>query len=201
MTDDTYYTIGKHSKGIFKDRGSKFIGLTYSVNSIEEIKGILDDVKNEYRDARHHCYAYSLGKEDENIWRVNDDGEPSGTAGKPILGQIHSAGITNVLIVVIRYFGGTLLGVGGLINAYRNAAREAITNSGTVKKIIKKSYIIHFPYSAMNEVMTLVKEKGLEQAEQVFELECSMKITFRLSEEDIVAGKLRLIKDLTFSEL
>lgn len=197
IKSDTYKTIKSPSSGVFKDRGSKFIALAYTVDSVDEVQEILDAVKKEYRDARHHCYAYKIGM-DDNTWRVNDDGEPSGTAGKPILGQINSFELTNLLIVVVRYFGGTLLGVGGLINAYRNAAREALNDAVLVKKIIKVEYDLSFPYSAMNDVMTLIKDEDLKQSQQVFELDCTLRISIRKSAEKRLSKKMSLIKDLKF---
>ena len=196
-SSDTYKTIKAPSSGIFKDRGSKFIGLAYNVDSVDEAQEILDSVKKEYRDARHHCYAYKIGL-DDYTWRVNDDGEPSGTAGKPIMGQINSFELTNLLIVVVRYFGGTLLGVGGLISAYRNAAREALSNAIVLKKLIKVEYDLEFPYSAMNDVMTLIKDENLEQSHQVFELNCTLRISLRKSAENRLVGKMSLIRDLKF---
>lgn len=197
ITPDTYKTIKSPSTGIFKDRGSKFISLAYNVDSVVEVQGILDTVKKEYRDARHHCYAYKIGM-DDNTWRVNDDGEPSGTAGKPILGQINSFELTNILIVVVRYFGGTLLGVGGLIHAYRNAAREALSGAVVINKLIKVEYDLAFPYSAMNDVMTLIKDENIEQSQQIFELNCTLRISLRKSAEKRLTGKMRLIKNLKF---
>lgn len=194
-TTDTYKTIKSSSLAIFKDRGSKFIGLVFRVRTIEDVQSSLDAVKKEYRDARHHCYAYKIGLNND-LWRVNDDGEPSGTAGKPIIGQINSFEITNVLIVVVRYFGGTLLGVGGLINAYRNAARDALQNNVIISEIISISYDIFFPYSAMNDVMTLIKDEKLHQSKQVFELDCSLRLRFRKSLEEIVLHKMSKIEGL-----
>ncbi len=197
-TEDTYRTIKSPSKGIFKDRGSKFIGLAYRINSVEEVQQILDSVKKEYRDARHHCYAYKIGL-DDNTWRTNDDGEPSGTAGKPILGQINSFDLTNVLIVVVRYFGGTLLGVGGLINAYRNAAKDALSDALVITELVITEYDLEFPYSSMNDVMTLIKDENLIQNHQVFELNCSIRIGFRKSAEERLIQKMNLIKDLRYT--
>jgi uncharacterized YigZ family protein len=197
---DTYKTIKSESSGLFKDRGSKFIGLAYRVRSVEEFQSSLEKAKKEYRDARHHCFAYKIGLDDDT-WRVNDDGEPSGTAGKPIMGQINSFELTNVLIVVVRYFGGTLLGVGGLINAYRNAAREALEKAVIISEIITQSYDLEFPYLAMNNVMTLIKEENLSQSKQVFELSCSMRISFRKSIEESILVRLSKIKDLRYKAI
>lgn len=197
-SSDTYRTIKYASTGLFKDRGSKFIGLAYRVRSLEDVNKYLDLAKKEYRDARHHCFAYKIGMDDNN-WRVNDDGEPSGTAGKPIMGQINSFEITNILIVVVRYFGGTLLGVGGLINAYRNAAKEALLKTEIISELVMTSYDLNFPYPAMNSVMTLIKEENLQQSNQNFDLDCSIRISFRKSMEDLIEKKLSLISDLSYN--
>ena len=135
--EDTYKTIEKPSEGLFKDKGSKFISFAFPVDNEEEIKEIVQSIKKEHHSARHHCYAWRLGA-DQLLFRANDDGEPSSTAGKPILGQIQSFDLTNILIVVVRYFGGTLLGVSGLINAYRNAALDAINQAEIVEKLVEK---------------------------------------------------------------
>jgi uncharacterized YigZ family protein len=148
IESDTYLTISNVAEGLFKDKGSRFISFAFPVSSEKEIKPHLEKIKNEYHDARHHCFAYMLGK-DRTTFRSFDDGEPSGTAGKPILGQIQSKGLTNILIVVIRYFGGTLLGTSGLINAYRTSAADAINHSQIITKTIKCSCLVHFDYSKM----------------------------------------------------
>ncbi|HCC71617.1 MAG TPA: YigZ family protein [Bacteroidales bacterium] len=198
--EDEYKSISKQSTGRFKDRGSKFIGIAVPVVSDDEIRGILENIRKQYHDARHHCYAYKLGTTDDN-WRVNDDGEPSGTAGNPILGQIRSFGLTNILIIVVRYFGGTLLGTGGLINAYRSAAKEALQNAEIIKKTIDCRYNLHFPYTSMNDVMRIVKEENMEQTDQVFEMDCSMKIRFRASLEKKIKTRLELIDKLKFEKI
>lgn len=194
---DEYLTIKARSTGIFRDRGSKFIAIASPAGSVDEAMNIIEDIRNEYRDARHHCYAYKIGK-DEDRWRVNDDGEPSGSAGKPIMGQIRSFDITNIVIVVVRYFGGTLLGVGGLINAYKNAAKEALSGGQIVKRTLKVEYLLEFPYSAMNDVMKLVKDEKLEQYDQQFELDCKLKIRFRKDLEEKVVRTLTSIKGVHF---
>ena len=193
IRDDEYLTIKGTSSGTFKDRGSKFIAFVRRVQSVDDVKKELEEIRKEYRDARHHCYAYKIGTGEDN-WRVNDDGEPSGSAGKPILGQINSYEITNVLIVVIRYFGGTLLGVGGLINAYRSAAREALENNTIVSEQVMEKLQISFPYEAMNDVMKVIKDENLEQSNQVFELQCSLTLGFRASKLDIIHGRLNHIE-------
>jgi len=201
MTSDTYKTINASSRGIFKDRGSRFIAIAVPVKSQDEVKSKLDEYRKEYHDARHHCYAYILGSE-RSIWRANDDGEPSGTAGKPIIGQINSFGLTDILIVVIRYFGGTLLGTSGLINAYKAAAYEAINNSEIIELTVNDYFKIEFPYASMNGVMKILKEENIIQTDQVYGLECSVIIGFRISIKEKILNKLSGIENinLTFLE-
>ncbi|MEM6724853.1 MAG: YigZ family protein [Bacteroidota bacterium] len=153
---DVYQTIAAPSEGFYKDRGSRFLAFAYAVYSESDIKDCLEHLRKEHKKARHHCYAWRLGL-DKNNYRANDDGEPSGTAGKPILGQIDSFGTTNLLIVVIRYFGGTKLGTSGLINAYKLAARDALEQAEIIQKTQDEIHRIVFDYSIMSEVMTLVK--------------------------------------------
>jgi len=197
---DEYRSIRGESTGLFKDRGSKFIAIAVPVDSKNAVKEILDTIKKKYHDARHHCYAYKLGTGDDD-WRVNDDGEPTGTAGNPIMGQIRSCKLTNIMIVVVRYFGGTLLGTGGLINAYRNAARNALENAEIIKKTIKCTYHLNFPYESMNDIMKVVKEENLEQSDQVFEINCSMRVHFRASLERKIRNKFELIEKLEFKKV
>jgi uncharacterized YigZ family protein len=177
---DEYRTIATRSSGIFKDRGSKFIAVAIPVDSVEKAMAAIEDTRKEYHDARHHCYAYMIGQGEET-WRVNDDGEPSGSAGNPILGQIKSFNVTNLVIVVVRYFGGTLLGVGGLINAYRSAAREAMNSAKIVKRLVEEKYLVEFPYEMMNGIMKVIKENNIMQSDQKFEINCSLVITIRKS--------------------
>ncbi|MBW8333108.1 MAG: YigZ family protein [Prolixibacteraceae bacterium] len=179
--EDTYKTIEKPSEGLFKDKGSKFISFAFPVNSEEEIKEIVQSIKKEHHSARHHCYAWRLGA-DQLHFRANDDGEPSSTAGKPILGQIQSFDLTNILIVVVRYFGGTLLGVSGLINAYRSAALDAINQAEIVEKLVEKWLLVEFDYGAMNEVMKIFKDEKLPQIDPLFDLKCKIKTHIRISE-------------------
>ena len=154
---DSYFTILRQSSGIYKDKGSKFLSFAIPVKDTEEIKLVLDTYRKEYYDARHVCYAYMLGSE-RTIFRSNDDGEPSGTAGKPILGQINSYGLTDVLIIVVRYFGGILLGTGGLIAAYKAAAKDAIENAQITECAVLKDYNISFPYEIVNDIMHICKD-------------------------------------------
>jgi uncharacterized YigZ family protein len=160
MFDDTFKTIASPAEGIYKDKGSKFIAYIYPVNSEVEIKNIIAGLKKEHHAARHHCYAYRL-LPDKSIYRANDDGEPNGTAGKPILGQIQSNDLSDVLIVVVRYFGGTLLGVSGLIKAYKAAAADAILNSEIIIKTINARIEIVCTYEQVNYVMRIVKQEDL----------------------------------------
>ncbi len=192
---DTYQTISNSSTGLYKDKGSKFIALAKPVANEEDISRILDDIKKEYHNARHHCYAWVLGYQQEH-YKVNDDGEPSGTAGRPIHGQILSAGLTNIIIVVVRYFGGTKLGVRGLINAYKGAANEAIQNNTIITKSIRKHYRLHFDYLAMNDVMQILKEFDLPQKAHDFDLKCKLDFSVRLSKSKEVIGKLEKVNDI-----
>jgi uncharacterized YigZ family protein len=201
LFSDTYKTIAAESKGLFKDRGSRFIAIARPVSSQEEIKTIIEELRREYHDARHHCYAWML-LPDRQTWRVNDDGEPSGTAGRPIMGQINSLELTNVLVVVIRYFGGTLLGVSGLINAYRSAAEDALSNARVIEKQVNENWLVTFPYTAMNDVMKVMKDEGCSQHSHDYSgEECSAEISFRVSNTDKVTGRLRKIAGVTLSWL
>ncbi|HNX55004.1 MAG TPA: YigZ family protein [Prolixibacteraceae bacterium] len=198
--EDTYKTILAPSEGLFKDKGSKFIAYAFPVHSENEIKEIIQTIKKEHYSARHHCYAWRLGHEKLHF-RANDDGEPSSTAGKPILGQIQSFDLTNILIVVVRYFGGILLGASGLINAYRNAAFDAITNAEIVEKIVEKLYLVEFDYGVMNEVMKVFKDEKLPQINPLFDLRCSIRTTVRLTDSERVEGILSKIEGLKINEL
>ena len=198
--EDTYKTISTPSEGLFKDKGSKFIAYAYPVTSEDQIKEIVQSIKKEHYSARHHCYAWRLGHE-KLLFRANDDGEPSSTAGKPILGQIQSFDLTNILIVVVRYFGGTLLGVSGLINAYRNAALDAINQAEIVEKLVEKDLLIEFDYGVMNDVMKLFKDEKLPQIEPQFDLRCRIKTHIRLSELSRIEDLLKKIEGLTITVL
>ena len=174
MPTEIYKTIKAPAEGVFRDRGSRFLAFAYPIGGQEEVKPILDKLRKEYHDARHHCFAYMLGNERINF-RSNDDGEPSGTGGRPILGQINSFVLTNILIVVVRYFGGTLLGVSGLIHAYRSAAESAIQNSEIIECTLKEYYKLTFQYESMNDVMKILKDEDVNQSEQNFDTVCSIK--------------------------
>ena len=177
--DDTYKTILKPSKEVlFKDKNSKFFGYAYPVFNEDDVKDHIEALKKQHHSARHWCYAYQIGTESIK-YRANDDGEPSNSAGMPIYGQIQSFDVTNVLIVVVRYFGGVKLGVGGLINAYRTAAQMALEESNIVEKTINIDYLITFDYKNMNKVMRIIKEKNLNIVNQKMELDCQITISVR----------------------
>jgi uncharacterized YigZ family protein len=192
LESDTFQTIKSPAEGIYKEKGSKFIALAFPINSEDEVKGIIQSLRKQYHDARHHCYAYVLGFEGE-VWRANDDGEPSSTAGKPIHGQLISRNLTNTLVVVIRYFGGTKLGVSGLINAYKSAASEALNNADIITKTINDSYKVNFAYPALNDVMKLVKDEDLIIKEQHFDNNCSVVLGIRQSKVAFVLDKINKI--------
>ena len=197
MNSDIYKTITSISHGIYKEKGSRFVSIAIPISGQEEIKPIIDRIKKEHHEARHHCYAYMIGHE-RNIWRVNDDGEPSGTAGRPILGQINSFGLTNIIIVVSRYFGGTLLGVSGLLNAYRSAAESALKNAELTEKTVNEYYEISYPYISMNDVMKILKEENIGQSEQSFDIECRILLNFRVSAKEKVLNRLARIDGLNY---
>ena len=193
---DTYRTISGESEGIFKDKGSKFLSFAYPVEFVEDTKEIIAGLKKQYHDARHHCYAYRIGNENDS-YRMNDDGEPSGTAGKPIYGQILSNELTNILIVVVRYFGGTLLGTSGLINAYRNAATDAIGNAEIVTKTIEETLTLNFDYADINKVMRIFREEKLEQLNPVYDERCEISFKVRTSNTQRIKKRLETIPSLT----
>lgn len=190
---DTYRSIASPSRGTYRELGSRFIALAYPVESEEEAKAIIESVRKEYHDARHHCYAYRLGLSGAT-YRSNDDGEPSSSAGRPILGQIDSAGLSDVLVVVVRYFGGVKLGIPGLIRAYKTAAREAIDAAQVIGKTAGRDYRLTFGYLSANEVMKTVKDMSLQVLSQSFDLHCSMVLRVRLSAEDDFCEKISRIR-------
>ena len=192
---DFYYTIGKKGRAEFKDRGSRFIAYAFPVSSRDEFKAILQSVKTEHQKATHHCFAYRLGF-DKSDFRVSDDGEPSGTAGRPILGQIDSRELTNTLIVVVRYFGGTLLGVPGLVNAYKTAAAFALQVTPVVEKQIEDIYRLRFDYTVLNEVMTIVKLFNCTILSQDLQLFPIMTIGISKRNRELVLGRLKEIRNL-----
>lgn len=190
--DDTYNILTAPSEGQYKEKGSKFIAWAIPVADEEEVKENLVAIKKKYYDARHHCYAYVLGTDKQNF-RSNDDGEPSGSAGKPILNQIYSADITNVLVIVVRYFGGIKLGVSGLVNAYKTAAREAIQAAEKKTCTIDDTLDVYFTYPLMNDVMRVLKEENLQPFATKFEIECLLTLHCRKSQTNQVLEKLKNI--------
>ena len=178
LFDDTYRTISGNTEGLFKDKGSKFLSYAFPIRNESEAKPHLIGLRELHPKAVHHCYAYRLGM-DRMSYRMSDDGEPSGTAGRPILNTLYSRDITNILVVVVRYFGGTLLGVPGLINAYKTATELALDEAEIITSHLFQNYQLVFSYIQMNEVMRIVKEMELPVAEQHFEMECSMVVEVR----------------------
>ena len=180
---DQYKSIAAPAEGLFKDNGSRFIAFAYPVETEEDVKELVSALKKEYHDARHHCFAYRLGYKGD-VWRASDDGEPSGSAGRPILGQIDSLGLSDVLVVVVRYFGGIKLGIPGLIRAYKTSTADALSSAQVVEKIAGKRFRIHFDYLAMNAVMKVLKDMDLAQSKQDFGERCSLEVRVRLSAVD-----------------
>ena len=180
MFDDIFHTIKSASEGLYKEKGSKFLAFAFPVQSLDEVKQHLDRLRKDYFDARHHCYAYILGP-NKDTWRANDDGEPSGTGGRPIHGQLLSADLTDTLIVVVRYFGGILLGASGLANAYKTAARDAIAHATIIEKTIDIRYRLSFAYETMNDVMRILKDFDLKPENQNFNLDCTLEVSVRQS--------------------
>lgn len=180
MKSDSYQTIAGISEGIYKEKGSKFIAYAHPLESEDDVKEMVAVYKKKYFDARHHCYAWQLGV-DGATFRENDDGEPSGTAGKPIHGQIRSAGLTNILIVVVRYFGGIKLGTSGLIAAYKEATADAIANATIVDRTVDDYYRLNFSYAVMNDVMRVFKEEDLKMLNQDFQMACTIDFHVRQS--------------------
>ena len=196
---DTYRTIAGISEGLYKEKGSKFLAFAIPVSDVEEIKEILKEKRKEYHDARHVCFAYILGEKGEET-RANDDGEPSGTAGKPMLGTLVSKGVTNVLLVVVRYFGGTKLGTSGLINAYRTACQDALDQNEVVEKILEAKCDILFEYPFLNDVMRVVKEENATIVTQQFDNDCTMRISIRKRDEEKLRSRLAKIERLMFAD-
>ena len=196
MFDDTYKEVKSHTTGIYKEKGSKFIAYSYPVYSEQEVKQKLEKVKKIEHAARHHCYAYVLHT-DKSAWRINDDGEPSSTAGKPILRQIQSNNLTNILIIVVRYFGGVKLGIPGLIRSYKTAASDAITNAEILTKTIKEYYKVSFKYSQMNDVMRRVKEFDLEVVNTDFKTDCKLIFAVQESRTDSVVETFKKNHELS----
>ena len=199
MADDTYLTVARLSEGLYKEKMSKFISFAVPVTTLDEAKEAIARYQKEYYDARHVCWAYMLGAA-RTEYRVNDNGEPSGTAGKPILGQINSFGLTNVLIVVVRYFGGIKLGTSGLIEAYRAAAADAIRANEIVECLVEEDVRIFFEYPFMNDVMRIVKEENATIISQYFDLDCDMTLRQRRTMLPRLRERLSKVESLRFPE-
>jgi len=190
MFEDVYLSIDSRSEGQYKAKGSKFIAIAFPVKTEAEVKAKLQEVRKSYHDARHHCYAYRLGF-DKSAYRFNDDGEPSGTAGRPIFGQIQSKDLTNILIIVVRYFGGTKLGVSGLITAYKTAAHEALEESSIRSHTVNDVYEVSFEYPLMNKVMRIVKDEQLIVTNQDFQISCKLSFKVRKKESNRLYDKFK----------
>ena len=193
---DTYKTIGAPSEGLYKEKGSKFIAYAFPVSNEQQIKEMNARLKKEHHSARHHCFAWRLGA-DLQLFRVNDDGEPSGTAGRPVFSQIQQLELTDILVVVVRYFGGILLGTSGLTNAYKQAAYDVLANAAIIEKIVETTIEVTFDYLVMNDFMTLLKEYQLEMQESHFDLSCRVIILVRKQLTTVVMEKLQKIDRLS----
>ena len=200
MQEDLYKTIKLPSEGLFKDKGSKFLAFAYPFENEIEVKSLIEPLRKEHFKAVHFCYAYRIGLDRTNF-RVNDDGEPAGSAGRPILNVLLSKEITNILVVVVRYWGGTLLGVPGLINAYKSATEEALTNAEIIEKTVNDVYQITFGYVKMNDIMKVVKDFDLKIRNQRFDNQCSIEIEFRKNISPNVIGKLEKIDEIIIEYL
>ena len=198
--EDIYKTVKGISEGLYKEKGSKFIARAYHVESEDKVKEILQSLRKEFYDARHHCYAWRIDVRNEKT-RSNDDGEPSGTAGKPMLNQLFSLELFDVLVVVVRYFGGTKLGVSGLINAYKTATRKSLESGNIIKKEIRNTYQVGFEYPVMNSVMRAIKEEGLVIKEQQFDNYCNITLEIRLSTVDKSTNRLSKIRGVKLKKL
>lgn len=203
MENDTYKTIVKpNDEVLFKDKNSKFFGYAFPVKNEDEVKAHIENIKKQHHSARHWCYAYQIGfVEPDLIYRANDDGEPNNSAGMPIYGQIQSFEVTNVLIVVVRYFGGVKLGVGGLINAYKTTAQMALEACKIVTKTINIDFLITFDYKNMNKVMRVIKEKNLNITNQKLELDCQITISVRKKDASTIASIFDSIYEVEIKEL
>lgn len=196
---DIYKTISTATEGIYKEKGSKFLSFAIPISTAEEAKDIVKDYHKRFFDARHVCYAYMLGA-GRLDFRANDDGEPSGTAGRPILGQINSRELTNVLVIVVRYFGGILLGTGGLVTAYKEATADALNQAKIIEMTENESISINFDYLQMNDVMRIIKELNPQILSQTFDNQCNMQLSIRKQDAELLMGKLEKISNLSIEE-
>lgn len=199
MADDKFLTIATTSEGVYKEKGSRFLAFAYPVTTEDEVRERIKELKKTYFDARHHVYAFRLGC-DMKTYRCSDDGEPSNSSGPPVLGQIQSNNLTNILIVVVRYFGGTKLGVPGLINAYRSAAADAIANNQIVEQFEMDTFTISFGYETMNSVMKVIKDEQPEHRNQQYDNVCSITLSIRKMNGEMLRNKLLSIEGVTINE-
>lgn len=199
MAEDTYKTVVGNAETIIRERSSKFLALSYHVTSPEEVRDIMEPLRKKFYDATHHCYAYRIGYRGEE-WRANDDGEPSGTAGKPILGQLLSRDITNCLVVVVRWFGGTKLGVAGLIETYREATAAVLDVSKVEERTIDRIVTVRYPFESMNGVMKVVKAMEPKILEQAFDNMCTMKMAVRLSAAEELLARLDKVEGINIED-
>ena len=197
--DDTFKTIAAHAEGTYSEKRSKFLAFAIPVRTLDEVKELVKEYQKKYYDARHACYAYMLGHERKDF-RANDNGEPSGTAGKPILGQINSNELTDILIIVVRYFGGIKLGTSGLIGAYKTAAADAIANATIIEKTVDDDVTVFFEYPFLNDVMRIVKEEEPQVVEQVFEMDCKMTLRIRRSKMGRLRSRLEKVETARIQE-
>lgn len=200
MQTDEYRTVAHEATGIYKEKGSRFLAFAYNVTSADEAKGLVKEKQKQFHDARHHCYAWRLGAGDGET-KVGDDGEPSGTAGRPILGQILSAELTNIVVIVVRYFGGIKLGTGGLIVAYKTATADALQNADIVLRTFNARLSVSFPYLAMNGVMKTLKDSTANVEAQNFDTDCQMTLSVRIGEKDRLVERLNDVDGVAVEEL
>ena len=189
---DAYRSIAAPAQGLFKDNGSRFIAFAYPVETEEQVKELVQALRKEYHDARHHCFAYRLGYKGD-VWRASDDGEPSGSAGRPILGQIDSLGLSDILVVVVRYFGGIKLGIPGLIRAYKTSTADALASAQIIEKIAARNFCVSFDYLSMNAVMKVLKDMDLQPSAQDYGEQCSLQVRVRLSLIDTFTDKMQSV--------
>ncbi|MEI6883331.1 MAG: YigZ family protein [Bacteroidota bacterium] len=193
--DDTYFSLEHTGASVYREKASKFIGLAYPVSADAEIRETLAVIRKKFYDANHHCFAYCLGPQ-QQVFRFSDDGEPSGSAGRPIHGQLLSKNLSDALVIVVRYFGGTKLGVPGLIHAYRQTASDALENAGRTQKIVTRKILVTFRYENMNDVMRIQKDEDLILLEQNFDNECRITLGVRKSKVEMVINKLMRIQNI-----
>ncbi len=199
-SSDTYFSIAGESQSSIREKASKFIAFAYTVTSEEEVKKYLELLKKEYYNANHHCYAYRIGHPETAIYRINDDGEPSGSAGKPIYGQLLSKNLSDLLVVVIRYFGGTKLGIPGLIQAYKSAASDALDQNRIITKVITTQICVTFPVLQMNDVMRILKQEEAEILSQDYAEDYFIRFSIRKSKSDRIKTRLLSLTNIFIYE-